>query len=263
METSPYILRQSLRDEAPSLLLPAVVLFAGDLAACEQVVAKVGGSVTAFFGNSVTLKHFTKCREDDFHVAKEGDFLNVFKIVADFSFPCHCVTTADLRESAKSLSHGVTLTLFRGHKDHVTHKLRPRPDYGHVALEDVEEFGQLVEAGGAEELAVFSKAHIVREQVAVCVLLVGHGAELDKIEDFLILAGAGLRKEGVALHLERTDNGQQNQERAQAEDRRESTEEVQNSLEEVRVHYATALDGTMSLPFGSVIPMQAWLRHSG
>ncbi len=157
----------------------------------------------------------------------------------------------------------MALALFRGHKDHITHKLGPRPNYGHVTLEDVEEFRELVEARAAEELAVFSKAHIVREQVAVCVLLVGHGAELDKIEDFLILARARLREEGVAAHLERTDNGQQNQERAQAEDCRECTEEVQNSLEEVRVHYATALDGTMSLPFGSVIPMQAWLRHSG
>ena len=157
----------------------------------------------------------------------------------------------------------MAFALFRGHKDHVTYELGSRTDYGHVALENVEEFREFVEAGGAEELAVFGKAHIVREQVAVCVLLVGHGAELDKIEDFLILAGARLREEGVAAHLERTDNSKQNQERAQGENRRESTEKVQNSLEEVRVHYATALDGTMSLPFGSVIPMQAWLRHSG
>ncbi len=99
-----------------------------------------------------------------------------------------------------------------------------------AALEDVEEFREFVEAGGAEELAVFGKAHIVREQVAVGVLLVGHGAELDKIEDFFAFARAGLREEGGALHLERTDNGQQNQQRAQAKDGCQRAAEVQDSF---------------------------------
>ena len=139
----------------------------------------------------------------------------------------------------------MALALFRGHKDHITHKLGPRSNYGHVPLEDVEEFRELVEARAAEELAVFSKAHIVREQVAVCVLLVGHGAELDKIEDFLALARARLREEWVAAHLERTNNGQQKQERAQAENGRQSAEEVKDSLEEVRVHQATSLDPSL------------------
>lgn len=156
----------------------------------------------------------------------------------------------------------MAMSLFRIIERQVLHQQRPRPDYGHVALEDVEEFRELVEARAAEELAVFGKAHIVREQVAVGVLLVGHGAELDELEYPFVLARAGLREEGVALHLDGAEDGEDEQQRAQAEDCRERAEEVQNSLEEVRVHYATALDGTMSLPFGSVIPMQAWLRHS-
>ena len=243
--------------------MPAVVLFAGDLAACEQVVAKVGGGVTAFFGYVGTLdKSLVQGREDDFYIAKEGDVLDVLQIEVNLCFPSDGVASADLSKSAESLTYGVAFALFGGHENHVAHELGPRPDYGHIALEDVEEFRELVEARAAEELAVFGKAHIVREQVAVCVLLVGHGAELDKIEDLLILARAGLREEGVAMHLDGTEDGEHDEERAQAEDCRERAEEVQNSLEEVRVHYATALDGTMSLPFGSVIPMQAWLRHS-
>ncbi len=134
------------------------------------------------------------------------------------------------------MTYGVAFALFGGHENHVAHELGPRPDYGHVALEDVEEFGQFIEAGGAEELAVGIQANIVREQVAVRVLLVGHGAELDKIEDFLVLAGAGLREEGVAMHLDGAEDGEHDKERAQAEDGRQSAEEVKDSLEEVRVH---------------------------
>lgn len=130
----------------------------------------------------------------------------------------------------------MAFTLFRSHEYHVTNKLRSRPDYGHVALENVEKFREFVEASGAEELAVFGKAHIVREQVAVCVLLVGHGAELDELEDFFVFAGAGLREEGVAAHLERADNAKQNQERAQAEDCGQSTAKVEGTLKESGVH---------------------------
>ena len=219
--------------------MSAVVLFAGDLAACEQVVAKVGGGVTAFFGYVGTLdKSLVQGREDDFYIAKEGDVLDVLQIEVNLCFPSDGVAPAHLRKPAEALPHGVPPALFGRHEHHVTHKLRSRPDYGHVALEDVEEFRELVEARAAEELAVFGKAHIVREQVAVCVLLVGHGAELDKIEDFLVLAGAGLREEGVALHLDGAEDGEGKQQRAQAEDGRQSAEEVQNSLEEVRVHQA-------------------------
>ena len=218
-------------DEFLGLGLATVVLFTGDLAACEQVVAKVGGGVTAFFGYVGTLdKSLVQGREDDFHIAKEGDVLDVLQIEVNLCFPSDGVASANLSKSAESLTYGVAFALFGGHENHVAHELRPRPDYGHVALEDVEEFGQFVEAGGAEELAVFGKAHIVREQVAVGVLLVGHGAELDELEDFFAFAGAGLREEGVAMHLDGAEDGEGKQQRAQADDGCKRAEEVQDSF---------------------------------
>ena len=226
----------SLRDEASGLLLSAVVLFAGDLAACEQVVAEVGGGVAAFFGNPVTLKHFAKCSEDDLHIAKEGDFLDIFKIVANFCFPGYCIATANLSKSAKSLTHGMAFALFGSHKDHVTNKLRSRANYSHVTLEDVEEFGEFVEAGATEELAVSIQANIVRKQVAVGVLFVCHRTELDKLEDFLVKARARLRKERVTLHLDGAENCEHDENRAQADDGRQSAEKIEGTLEKTGVH---------------------------
>lgn len=141
-----------------------------------------------------------------------------------------------MRQPAEALAHGVALALFGSHEDHVAHELRPRPDDGHVALEDVEEFGEFVEAGGAEELAVSVQALVVGEQVAACVLLVGHGAELDEPEDFLVQPGARLRKEGVALHLDCAKNGERDQQRAQAAQGRKRAAEVQDSFEAAWVH---------------------------
>ena len=124
----------------------------------------------------------------------------------------------------------MAFALFGGHKDHVAHKLGSRPDYGHVALEDVEEFGEFVEAGGAEELAVGIQADIVREQVAVGVLFVGHSAELDELENVFVKAGARLRKEGVALHFDCTNEGECHEERAQADNGQERAAEIKDSF---------------------------------
>lgn len=129
----------------------------------------------------------------------------------------------------------MALALFGSHEDHVAHELRPRPDDGHVALEDVEEFGEFVEAGGAEELAVGVQTLVVGEQVAARVLLVGHGAELDEPEDFLVQPGARLRKEGVALHLDCAKEGERDQQRAQAHDGESGAAEVKEALEVVGV----------------------------
>ena len=213
-----------------------VVLFAGDFAACEQVVAQVGGGVAAFFGNSVALEDLAEGGEYYPDVAQEGDFLDVLEVVGDFRFPGDGVAPVHLRESAEALPHGVALALFGGHEDHIAHQLGPGPDYGHVALEDVDELGQLVEAGGAQELAVGVQSHVVGEQVPLRVTLVGHGAELDEPEYLFALARAGLREEGVALHLDRPHEGEDHQQRAQGENRGQRAAEVQGTFQEAGVH---------------------------
>ena len=136
----------------------------------------------------------------------------------------------------------MALALFGRHEDHVAHELRPRPDDGHVALEDVEEFGELVEAGAAQEPAVGGQAHVVGEQFPAGVALVCHGAELDEPEDFLVQPGARLRKEGVPLHLDCAKEGERDQQRAQAHDGESGAAEVQGSFYVLCIHYATSLD---------------------
>ena len=216
--------------------MSAVVLFAGDASAREQVVAEVGGGVHALLGYAVAPEHLGQRGEDDLHVAQEGDAPDVLEVVGDFRFPGDGVASVHLRKAAEALSHGVAAALFGRHEDHVAHELRPRPDYGHVAPQDVEEFREFVEAGAAEELAVLGQAHVVGEQVAFLVALVGHGAELDELEDAFALAGAGLGEEGVAMHLDGAEDGENEEHRAQAEDGRQGTEEVQDSFKEAGVH---------------------------
>ena len=113
-----------------------------------------------------------------------------------------------------------------------------RTAYGHVAFEDVEQFGEFVKAGAAQKLAVRIQANIVWEQVAVGVLFVRHRAELDELEDFFVKARARLRKEGVTLHLDGTENSEYDENRAQADDGCQSAEKVKRTLEKTGVHYS-------------------------
>lgn len=228
-----------------------IVLFAGNTTFCKQVISQVSSCVAAFFGDSVTLKNLAKCSEDNLYIAKEGDFLDVFEVVTNFCFPGDCVATADLSKPAEPLAYGMAFTLFGGHKDHITNKLRSRSDYGHVALEDVDEFREFVEARAAEKLAVGIQANIVREQVAVGVLLVRHRAELDELEDFFVKARARLHKERIALHLDGAEDGEHDENRTQADDGCQSAEEVERAFEESSVHYANSLDPSTPLTLRS------------
>lgn len=126
--------------------------------------------------------------------------------------------------------------LFRCHEHHVAHELRSRADDGHIALQYVEEFGEFVKARAAEELAVLGEANVIWEQVPLGVAGIGHGAELDELEDLLVLPGTQLREEGIPLHLDGSQNRKHDENRAQADDGQERTEEVDDSLKHASVH---------------------------
>ena len=132
----------------------------------------------------------------------------------------------------------MALALFGSHEHHVANQLGPGSYHRHIALEDIEKFRELIEARAAQELAVFGQAHIVRQQVASLVALVGHGAELDELEDSLVLARTGLREEGITAHFNGTENGENEEQRTQTEDGRSRAKKVQNSFKEAGVHIA-------------------------
>ena len=71
-----------------------------------------------------------------------------------------------------------------------------RTDQGHIAFQDVDELGEFVDAGGADELADRSQSLGIRQQPPIGIPLVGHALELDHFEDFTVEAGTFLQEEG-------------------------------------------------------------------
>jgi len=135
----------------------------------------------------------------------------------------------------------MSFTLFFSIIRQITDQQRPRADDGHVAFEDVQQLGELVQGGGTQEFAVFIQASIVGEEVAVFVLLVGHGTELDELEDlllavFVLFPRAGLNEEGVALHSNGADDSQKQQNRQENSKGDERQGKVDDALETLCVH---------------------------
>ena len=99
---------------------------------------------------------------------------------------------------------------FRGVTRKIFNKQRAGADQGHITYQDIPKLGQLVQAGGTKEAAVFIEALIVGKKPAVLVLGVGHGAEFDKLKDALLarlfadFTRAKLGEEGVTAHSDST-----------------------------------------------------------
>ena len=73
---------------------------------------------------------------------------------------------------------------------------RPRADECQVALEDVDELGEFIDRGGANEAAYLGEAVGIREKVALGIALVSHGLELDNLEDLAVKTRALLVEQG-------------------------------------------------------------------
>ena len=72
-----------------------------------------------------------------------------------------------------------------------------RTDQGHIAFQDVDELGEFVDAGGADELADCSQSLGIRQQPSIGIPLVGHALEFDHFEDLTVEAGTLLQEEGT------------------------------------------------------------------
>ena len=141
------------------------------------------------------LEDFLKSHPENLDIEPERPVVDVPDIVFEFFLPADGIATIDLRPAGDAGAHLVAAGLFRRVAVEVFHQQRARPDQAHVALEDVEQFGEFVEAGGAQEFAEGGQALVVGEQVPLRVALVGHGAELVHGERFTMHAGPGLAEE--------------------------------------------------------------------
>ena len=128
----------------------------------------------------------------DLEVKPEGSIVHIPHVEPELLLPADGIATVHLRPSRDAGLDLVAAHLLGSVKGQVLGKQGARPNEAHVALDDVPEGGQLVEAGGAEELAKAREADGIGRKRVLAGLGITHRLELVEREGPAVEANAGL-----------------------------------------------------------------------
>ena len=101
-----------------------------------------------------------------------------------------------LRPPRDTGTYIVTASLFGRIKRKVLRQKGTRSDQRHVSFKDIPKLWKFVDGCGADETAYFGQALGIGEEFAVGIAFIGHGLELDDLEDLGVRAGTCLEEEG-------------------------------------------------------------------
>lgn len=185
--------------------------------------------------NALALDDFVEGVEDDVCIEGEGEVANVAQVESDALAEGEVVAPLDLGEPGEAGADAhAPLSGVEGESVHMLGDPRARADEAHVADEDVEELGQLVEGGCAQQAAEPCGAILVREQFAVDPALVVHGAEFNDVERLAVHADAFLDEDGVAALQQNEQQGDEQQHGGKEQQGDEGAHDVRRAFEALR-----------------------------
>ncbi len=152
-------------------------------------------------------EEFPDRQDDDLEVQPQRAVIDVPHVQREFLLPGERVAPVDLRPTGDPGPHLVTAGLLRRVAGQVLHQQRARADQAHVTFEHVEKLRQLIEAKTAQKAPESCKPLRVREQGALRVAGVGHGAEFVEGEGLAVQSGALLAKEHGRAEFEAHQEG--------------------------------------------------------
>src|SRR5690606_19069488 len=106
--------------------------------------------------------HLHRLDEDE-HVAQEGPFADIAAVELHALVVVDIAAAAHLPEAGNAGTNGSIMVNLVGIADHLVLHDRTRPDKAHVATDDVDELGQFVEAGDAQEAPKPRDARVVAQ----------------------------------------------------------------------------------------------------
>ena len=156
--------------------------------------------------------------------------IHVPHVEGELLLPGEGVAPVHLRPAGDAGQHFVAARLLGGVAVEVLHQQRARTDQAHVAFEDVEEFGEFIQAGGAQEAPEAGEALLVGQQAAIGVAQVAHGAEFVELEDPAVQPGARLAEEHRVTKEDQDQDVQKQQDGGNDDQSENADEEIKNSF---------------------------------
>src|SRR5438132_9787504 len=132
----------------------------------------------AFGADAFALNQANQRQNHDLAIEPYADVVNIPDIELELVGPRNRVAAIDLRPAGQSWFDFVPPRLFRRVAVEVLHQQRTRTDQAHIAFKNVEEFGQLIKARGAQESAEARQPLAVGQQATARVACISHRAKL-------------------------------------------------------------------------------------
>lgn len=121
--------------------------------------------------------------------------VHVPHVEGELFLPGEGVAPVDLRPAGDAGEHLVAARLFGGIALEVGDEQRSRTHQAHLTFENIEQFGQLIQAGRAQEAPEGREALFVGEQAAIGIAQIAHAAEFVEFKDAAVQPGARLVEE--------------------------------------------------------------------
>src|SRR4051812_19135022 len=100
--------------------------------------------------DALPRKCFVYCHRENSEVETERAVIDVPDVVLELFFPGQRVSAVNLRPTRDPWTRVMPTRLLGRVALEILHQQWPRPDHAHLAAQDVQEFGQFVEACGAQ-----------------------------------------------------------------------------------------------------------------
>ena len=144
--------------------------------------------------------------------------------------PAQGIASVHLGPARDARTHLVSARLLGGVQGQVLHQQRARAHQAHLTAQHVPEFGQFVQAAGAQKTAEGGEALGVGQEFTVGAAFIRHGAKLHHHERPPVQAGADLAKQHGAAELAVHQDPQQQQRQGQHDQSAQRQQQIEQAL---------------------------------
>lgn len=158
-------------------------------------------------------------------------------IILELLFPGDGISAMALCPSGNTRPDFMATHLFGCIQRKVLDQQWSRPDERHVAFQDIDELGQLVDGCRTHETSDFGESVLVGQKISFGIPLIGHCLELDYSENLGIHTRPLLQEKHPGTFVGKMQPyGDRNQERQQTKQCDQRDDEIENALQVSFVH---------------------------
>ena len=147
--------------------------------------------------DSLTAEDPGERRGNNLQIQPKGAMVDIPDIEFEFLFPGDGIPAVNLSPTSDSRLDFLAPQLFRRVAMQILHEQRPGSHKAHLTVQDVQQFGQLVQRSGSEKPADSGESFVIRQKITVAITVIVHSAELEDSKWFPVQPGPQLAEKDL------------------------------------------------------------------